>query len=110
MVGVHIKQAVILAGGKGERLKPLTDTLPKPMVPVNGRPFLEYLVELLKNNGIEEIVMLLGYRPEKITEHFGDGTKFGVNIKYSIGAVEDETGTRIKNAKGLLKDKFLLMY
>lgn len=105
-----IKQAVILAGGRGERLKPITDTIPKPMVPINGKPFLEYLVELLKENGIEEIVMLLGYLPEKITEHFGDGSKFGVRIKYSIGAVEDETGTRIINAKDLLQNDFLLMY
>ncbi len=104
------KQAVILAGGRGERLRPFTDNFPKPMIPINGRPFLEYLVELLKRNGIEEIVMLLGYLPEKITEHFGDGSKFGVVIKYSVGAVEDETGTRIRNAKDLLQDEFLLMY
>ena len=82
-------QAIILAGGRGERLRPFTDNLPKPMVPVNGKPFLEYVVELLRENGITEIVMLLGYLPEKITEYFGDGKKFGVSIKYSIGSVDD---------------------
>jgi histidinol-phosphate phosphatase family protein len=107
---VHIKQAVILAGGQGTRLKPFTDTMPKPMIPLNNRPFLEYLVEMLKENGIEEIVFLLGYKAEKIVEHFGDGKKFGVKIKHSVGAVEDDTGTRIRNAKNLIDNHFLLMY
>lgn len=106
----HIKQAVILAGGRGERLRPLTDNLPKPMILVGEKPFLEHLVSLLRENGIKEILMLLGYLPEKITDYFGDGSKFGVSIKYSIGAVEDETGTRIRNAANFLDDEFLLMY
>jgi len=107
---MKISQAVILAGGRGERMHPFTDTMPKPMVPINGKPFLEHLIELLKKNDIEEVVLLLGYKHEKITEHFGDGSKFGIRIVYSIGAVEDETGTRIRNAKKLLKDEFLLLY
>lgn len=107
---VTIKQAVIAAGGRGERLRPLTDDRPKPMALVNGRPFLEYLVELLIENGIEEIVMLLGYKAEKITQHFGDGKRFGVRIKYSIGTVEDETGTRLKNAFSMIDDYFLFLY
>ena len=105
-----ITQAVILAGGRGERLRPLTDDRPKPMILINGRPFLEYLIELLKGNGIEEVILLLGYLPEKITEHFGDGNKFGVSIKYSVGSVDDLTGTRVRNAASLLKDEFLLLY
>ncbi len=105
-----IKQAVILAGGQGTRLRPYTNDRPKPMVPVRGRPFLEYLVELLRKNGIREIVLLLGYLPEKVTEHFGDGKKFGVNIRYSITPVEDDTGTRLKKAEALFDDHFLLMY
>lgn len=105
-----VKQTVILAGGQGTRLRPLTHTIPKPMIPVAGRPFLEYLIDLLKGQGIEEIVLLLGYLPEKITEHFGDGSGFGMRIKYSITPVEDDTGTRIKKAANLLDDNFLLMY
>ena len=107
---VDIKQAVILAGGEGIRLRPLTYEVPKPMVPVNNRPFLEYLIEMLKANGISEVVLLLGYLPEKVTQHFGDGSSLGVNIKYSIGKVSDKTGTRIRNAGNLLDDLFLLMY
>ena len=71
---------------------------------------MEYLIELLRKNGIEEVVLLLGYLPEKIVEHFGDGKKFGLNIKYSITDVEDETGRRLKKAEHLLDEKFLLMY
>jgi len=106
----NINQAVILAGGIGARLRPLTYEVPKPMVLVNNRPFLEYLIDMLRENGISEVVLLLGYLAEKVTQHFGDGSRFGVNIKYSIGKVSDKTGTRIRNAKFLLNDFFLLMY
>jgi len=107
---VLVKQTIILAGGIGTRLRPLTNNLPKPMIPINRKPFLEYLIDLLKENGIEEVVLLLGYLPEKIKEYFGNGSKFGINIKYSIGDVSFETGKRIKNAEELLDDNFLLMY
>lgn len=109
---MRIRQAVILAGGQGKRLRPLTYKIPKPMVPVNGRPFLEHLIDLLKKNGIEEVLFLLGYLPEKIIKHFGDGSRFGINIKYWIDKVSEETitGTRLRNSKNLLDDYFLLMY
>ncbi len=107
---VLVKQAVILAGGRGTRLKSLTDNLPKPMISINRRPFLEYLIDLLKENGIEEVVLLLGYLPDKIREYFGNGSDFGIKIKYSIGDVSFETGKRIKNAEELLDNNFLLMY
>lgn len=107
---ITIQQAVILAGGLGTRLRPLTDTIPKPMVSVAGRPFLEYLLELLKRNGIQEVVLLLGYLPEKVTEYFGDGSVVSLKIKYSISSIEDDTGTRIKKAAELLDDNFILLY
>lgn len=106
----EIKQAVILAGGLGTRLKPFTNTSPKPMIPIRGKPFLEYLINMLRENGIKEVVLLLGYLPEKIQEYFGDGSRFGINIKYSIGDVEFDTAKRIKHAKGFLDENFLLMY
>lgn len=105
-----VNQAVILAGGVGTRLRPLTYTTPKPMVLVNNRPYLEYLIELLKLNGISEIVLLLGYLYEKIVDHFSDGSDFGISIKYSIGDVSFETGKRIKDAENLIQEHFLLMY
>ena len=65
-----IKQAVILCGGLGTRLKPITDHVPKPMAEVNGKPFLEYLILQLKDNGIKEILLLTGYKKENIEEYF----------------------------------------
>ncbi|MCK4364483.1 MAG: HAD-IIIA family hydrolase [Thermoplasmatales archaeon] len=107
---ISIKQAVILAGGLGTRLKPITDKIPKPMIEFHNKPFLEYIIEMLKENGVEEVVLLLGYLPDPIVKYFGDGEKFGIKIKYSIGTVEDKTGTRIRNAKELLDEHFMLMY
>lgn len=103
-------QAVILAGGRGTRLRPLTDTLPKPMVPFHGRPFLEYLLDLLRGQGIERVLLLLGYLAENVQEHFGDGGRFGLAIDYSVSPVEDETGRRLRLAEGKLDTHFLLLY
>lgn len=75
-------QALIMAGGFGSRLKPLTDELPKPMLPVGGRPLLEHIIEQLKNAGIQKINIATHYMPEKIVTHFGDGKPFGVQINY----------------------------
>jgi MurNAc alpha-1-phosphate uridylyltransferase len=76
-------QAVILAGGLGTRLRPVTDTVPKAMTPVLGRPFIDYQVELLRRNGITELVVCVGYLGEIIEHHLGDGRRFGVRIQYS---------------------------
>lgn len=75
-------QAVIMAGGFGKRLHPLTDDLPKPMLPVGGRPVMERLVEQLRDSGISQINVTTHYLPERIVEYFGDGQRFGVDIQY----------------------------
>ncbi len=104
------KQAVILAGGRGTRLMPLTATLPKPMLSFGGKPFLAYLVEMLVAEGIRRIVLLVGYLGEVIEAYFGDGAAFGVAITYSKGPVEDDTGTRMARARPLLDEVFVLVY
>ncbi len=76
--------AMILAGGKGERLRPLTDTLPKPMVPVCGKPILLHQVEWLKGAGVTDVVFLAGYLWQSIKDYFGDGSRFGVQAHYSV--------------------------
>ncbi len=76
--------ALILAGGKGERLRPLTDTLPKPMAPLRGKPILAHQVEWLKEAGVTDVVFLAGYRWESIWDHFGDGQRFGIRAHYSV--------------------------
>jgi D-glycero-D-manno-heptose 1,7-bisphosphate phosphatase len=104
------EQAVVLSGGVGNRLRPLTDTMPKPMAPANGRPFLAYLVEQLRDQGIRRILLLTGYRGEMIHDYFGDGSKFGVVIEYSHGPTEWETGRRLWEARDKLDEQFLLLY
>lgn len=107
---MQIKQAVILAGGLGIRLRPLTLTTPKPMVLIHNKPFLSYVIDLLKKNGITHVVLLVGYLHEKIQDYFKDGKEFGISIQYSYSSVEAHTGTRIKNARPLLDKNFLLLY
>ena len=107
---MKIKQAVIFAGGIGERLKPFTIDNPKPMYPINGKPFMEYLINQIKSFGIKDIIILLGYLHEKVEEYFGDGKKFGVNIRYVVTEVSCDTEFRLKAAKDLLDDDFLMMY
>jgi histidinol-phosphate phosphatase family protein len=104
------RQAVILAGGRGMRLKPLTDTKPKPMVEINGKPFLAYQIEQLRDQGFEKILLLLGYLPEVVQDYCGDGSRWGVKVEYSLSAVEDETGRRLKIADALIDPCFLLLY
>lgn len=76
--------ALILAGGKGERLRPLTDTMPKPMVPLCGKPILGHQVEWLKQAGITDVVFLAGYLSQVIQDHFGDGQGLGIKTHYSL--------------------------
>ncbi|MBO5305073.1 MAG: nucleotidyltransferase family protein, partial [Clostridia bacterium] len=93
-------KAIIMAGGKGTRLMPLTNSIPKPMVNIIDKPVLEYVINLCKNHGITEIGITLGYLPDAIVDYFGDGKKFGVNITYFF---EDEplgTGGGVKNTEG----------
>lgn len=103
-------QAVILAGGLGTRMRPFTDAVPKPMISIRGKPFLWYLINLLKENNISEILLLVGYKHHIIKQYFGDGKKFGVSIAYSYSPVEADTGTRIRQARPLLRSRFLLLY
>ena len=105
-----ISQAVILAGGQGTRLRPLTDTIPKPLIHFHGKPFAQYLIELLKKNGVRDIVFLTGYLGEQFPAVFGDGSQFGLRIRYNHTPLEDDTGTRVRKARHLFDDCFLLLY
>ena len=103
-------QAVILAGGRGTRLHPLTLTRPKPMVEIQGKPFLEYQIEQLREQGFKRVLLLLGYLPEVVRDYFGGGRRWGIKIEYSVSAVDDETGRRLKLAEPFLDPGFLLLY
>ena len=108
---VVFMKAVILAGGLGKRLRPLTDSVPKPMLHMRGKPILEHLLERLRSQGIREIILCTGFLSEKIESHFGDGSKFGVKIQYSREEGELGTGGALKNAQSLIGDgTFLVLY
>lgn len=104
-------KAVILAGGRGERLRPLTDEKPKPMLDVAGKPVLQHQIELLKNNGITEIVLCGSYLVNKIKDYFGDGEGFGVKIYYPDESEQLGSGGAVKNAQAFLKNagKFIVI-
>ena len=90
-----IKQAVILCGGLGTRLGHLTKRIPKPMIMVAGKPFLEHLIIQLKENGIRKILLLVGFKKEKIINYFGNVEKWKVKIEYSYNPPECDTGYRL---------------
>ena len=90
-------KAVILAGGEGTRLREISGGLPKPMMPILGKPMLERIVALLKEHGFEDICMTLRCKPELIKDHFGDGRAFGVNIEYRVEPEALGTAGAVKN-------------
>jgi GTP:adenosylcobinamide-phosphate guanylyltransferase len=95
-------KGVIMAGGFGTRLKPLTINRPKPMVPVANRPIMEHIVTLLRRHGITDLVSILYFQPEHITSHFGDGSAFGVNMQYVTADADYGTAGAVRNAADLL--------
>jgi len=104
------QQAVILCGGLGTRLRPFTDSMPKPMIPVNGRPFLEHLLEQIAVRGIRRFLLLTGYLGGQIRDHFGNGSSWGCEIDYSHGPAEWETGRCLWEARLQCDPRFLLLY
>lgn len=102
-------KAVIMAGGEGSRLRPLTCNRPKPMVPVLNRPMMAYIVDLLKKHGVTEIAVTLQYLPEAIRDYFGNGSEFGVNIRYFVEDTPLGTAGSVKNAGAFLDDTFIVI-
>jgi mannose-1-phosphate guanylyltransferase/phosphomannomutase len=102
-------KGLIIAGGEGTRLRPLTCGKPKPMVDIMGRPVMEYIIELMKNAGIIDIAVTLMYMPQAISEYFGDGSKFGVSLTYFIEETPLGTAGSVKNAQEFLDDTFIII-
>ncbi|HEX8155295.1 MAG TPA: sugar phosphate nucleotidyltransferase [Thermoanaerobaculia bacterium] len=103
-------KVAILAGGFGSRLGELTRELPKPMILVAGRPYLEFVIESFANENMRELVLLTGFRGDVIEAHFGDGSRFGVRIEYSREREPLGTGGAIREARPLLGERFLLTF
>jgi len=99
--------AIILAGGLGERLRPLTDETPKPLLPIKGKPIIEHAINNFKRHGITDIILSVGFKADKIKEYFGDGSKLGVNISYCIETEPLGTGGAIKEASKNITEAFI---
>ncbi len=102
-------QAIIMAGGEGERLRPLTCDMPKPMAPVMGRPVMEYALALLKTHGVTRAAVTLKYLPDAIRSHFGDGRDFGVELTYFTEETPLGTAGGVAQARDYLRETFLVL-
>lgn len=103
-----VRKALILAGGKGTRMRPFTYEMPKPMIPVKGKPLVQHIIELCRKHDIREIILSIGYLGDKIREHFGDGAHLGVDIKYVEEREEMGTAGPLNLARDLLDGPFLM--
>lgn len=103
-------KAIILCAGGGSRLEPLTDFKPKPMIKVNGKPCLQYHIETLKKHGVTDIAINTSHFPEQIINYFGDGSKFGVNIRYSIEKELLGTAGALNGFPGFFDETFFVIY
>src|SRR4029453_5178003 len=106
--GARVK-AVILAGGEGTRLRPLTSNQPKPMMPLVNKPMLEHLVTLRERHGFDDIVVTVAYLGNQIRDYFGDGSDFGVTMRYATEDTPLGTAGSVRNASAQLDDTFLVI-
>jgi UDP-N-acetylglucosamine diphosphorylase/glucosamine-1-phosphate N-acetyltransferase len=104
-----MKQAVILAAGEGQKLRPFTASRPKVMLSIAGKPMLQYVVEALARNGIRDLVMVVGYRGEEVKDYLGSGDSFGVDITYVTQEKQLGTAHALAQAKGVTQDEFLVL-
>ena len=102
-------QAVILAGGEGTRLRPLTSTVPKPVVPLVDRPFIAYMLEWLRGHGVDDVVMSCGFLASGVRNVIGDGGEYGVRLRYVEEPRPLGTGGAVKFAEDLLEERFLML-
>ncbi|MBI4142136.1 nucleotidyltransferase family protein [Candidatus Woesearchaeota archaeon] len=102
------KKAFVLAGGKGTRLAPLTKELPKPLIPLHDKPLLEHVIDLFKKYGINDMIISIGYKGDKIKQYFGDGKKFGINISYVEEQEPLGTAGPLKLAEKFLTETFVM--
>ena len=103
-------KAVILAGGLGTRLRPLTNKKPKPMLPLGKKPLLEHLIEWIRKNNVKDIVLCVSYLHEIIENYFDDGSKFGVKIEYAVSSKPLATAGQLKTAEKFIDGAFVCVY
>lgn len=110
-LGVNrVKKAIVLVGGEGTRLRPFTYELPKALLPIHGKPMVQHVLDLLKSHGVTEIYLAIYYKGDKIKEYFGDGSKFGLNIKYIVEKSPLGTAGPLRLAKKYLNETFFIVW
>ena len=102
-------KAVILTAGEGIRLRPLTFSRSKGMIPVGNLPILEYVIKALSSNGIRDIILVVGYKKERIMSYFGDGKQFRVKIKYVVQKKPLGTAHALRQAESMIDSRFLVL-
>jgi mannose-1-phosphate guanylyltransferase len=102
-------QALILAGGEGTRLRPLTSTIPKPVVPLVGRPFISYMLEWLREHGVEDVILGCGFMADRVRDVLGDGSGLGIRLRYLEEPQPLGTGGALKFAEDLLDERFFML-
>jgi mannose-1-phosphate guanylyltransferase len=102
-------QAVILVGGEGTRLRPLTSLHPKPVIPLVDRPFMVFMLEWLRGHGVDDVILSCGFLPTKIEEALGDGSGLGIRLRYVVEPEPRGTAGALKYAEDLLDDRFLML-
>ncbi|MBV8219543.1 MAG: NDP-sugar synthase [Solirubrobacterales bacterium] len=102
-------QALILAGGEGTRLRPLTSTIPKPVVPLVGRPFVSYMLEWLRRHGVDDVILGCGFMADRVRDVLGDGSGLGISLRYLEEPRPLGTGGALKFAEDLLDDRFFML-
>jgi dTDP-glucose pyrophosphorylase len=108
---MKIDRAVILAAGRGTRMRELTADLPKPMIQVRGKPVLQYIVEGLRDAGVRKFLIIIGYRADAVQNFFGDGSRYKIDIEYATQVTQDGTGRVVELAKNFVaKSPFVLAY
>src|SRR5712691_4402841 len=111
MSSTAITKAVLLAAGRGTRMRDLTNELPKPMMAVRGKPILQHIIEGLRAAGVEQFLIIVGWRAEVVRQTFGEGARFGVMIHYATQVVQDGTGRVVELARDFVgDDSFVLSY
>src|SRR5437660_11488626 len=101
-------KAVIMAGGEGSRLRPLTSNQQKAMMPLVNRPMMEHIIRLLKDHGFDDLVVTVAFMANNVRTYFGDGSEFGVRIQYATEETPLGTAGSVRNAKDELKERFLV--
>jgi UDP-N-acetylglucosamine diphosphorylase / glucose-1-phosphate thymidylyltransferase / UDP-N-acetylgalactosamine diphosphorylase / glucosamine-1-phosphate N-acetyltransferase / galactosamine-1-phosphate N-acetyltransferase len=110
-MSTKVTKAVLLAAGRGTRMRELTEELPKPMIAVRGKPILQHIVDGLKAAGVTDVLIIVGYRADVVQDFFGDGSKFGVRVEYATQVIQDGTGRVVELAREFAgADAFVLSY